>query len=90
MATLILSTHPASSDGSGFNQIHFSLAGEPTPLPEERIDIRTAADASAAFETFAEKAKSTSKGVWVTARLLKGHRAPSGFRKLKLDRFVNV
>jgi hypothetical protein len=90
MATLILSTHPASSDGSGFNSIHFSLCNEETPLPRETVEIRTAADASAAFEQYAEKAKATSKGTWVSASLRKGDRAPSGFRKLKLDRFVNV
>jgi hypothetical protein len=90
MATLILSSHPASSDGSGFNSIHFCLDGSQTPLPQESVEIWTAADASAAFEQYSEKAKATSKGVWISARLRKGHRAPSGFRKLKLDRFVNV
>lgn len=90
MATLILSSHPASSDGSEFKSIHFCLGGSEAPLPKESVEIRTAADASVAFEQYVEKAKATSKGIWVSASLGKGHRAPNGFRKLKLDRFVNV
>ncbi|WP_262267014.1 hypothetical protein [Microvirga yunnanensis] len=90
MATLILSSHPASSDGSGFNSIHFHLDGSEPPLPQESVEIRTAADAAAAFEQYSERATASSKGIWITASLRKGQRAPSGFRKLKLDRFVNV
>jgi hypothetical protein len=90
MATLTLASNKAERDSGGQTiGIHYD-GGRTSPLPPERQEIRTAADAQAAFSAYAEKVRATGKPACVSATLARGHRAPSGFRKLKLTQFVNV
>jgi hypothetical protein len=90
MAPLTLSSNKAEHDSGGQTiGIHYD-GGRTSPLPPERQEIRTAADAQAAFEAYAGKVKATGKPANVSAILARGDRAPSGFRKLDLRQYVNV
>jgi hypothetical protein len=90
MATLRLSSNKAERDPGGQSTgIHYD-GGRTAPLPPEAAEIRTAADAQAAFSAYADKVRATGKQAYVSASLARGDRAPSGFRKLDLSQFVNV
>lgn len=90
MATLILSSNRAEKQAWGGVSIAFDFDASKDPVPRETVEIRTTADALAALDAYAEKAKAAGKPARVSARLPNGVRAPSGFRKARLERFVNL
>lgn len=85
MATLVVYSSPAEPGPGG--TVSYLPARD--VLPPEHWPIRSARDASAAFESFAARVKATGQIAHVAARLSEG-RAPAGFRALRLRQFVNL
>ena len=88
MPRLVLRAHRAERKG-GCIAISFSFTEE-EPFPSKIVQIRTASGALAALEAYVKEAASTGKGLRIYASIMRGDRAPSGFRKLDLFRNVNL
>jgi len=90
MALLLLSSNKAERNPDGASFAVSYDGGRTSPLPQEQVEIRTAADAAAALSTYADKVRATGLPAYVSASLVRGYRAPAGFRKLKLYELVNA
>ena len=90
MPTLQLRSHPAVQRPSGTIAVAYRLDGRLEPLGRRLVAIRTAAEAQAAFDAYAEDLRATGVSARVDADLLPGERAPRGFRGLDLTAYVNL
>jgi hypothetical protein len=61
------------------------------PFPTRNVEAKTTADALAHLDAYAKDAEATGLSLMCSIRLMRGERAPSGFRKLgdKAQCFVN-
>jgi hypothetical protein len=75
----------------GFISISIGL-GEGPPFPDEVIEATKLGDVQAKFEDYKARAAATGKRLQVTATVMKGSRAPAGFKNWRqADRtFVNI
>lgn len=58
--------------------------------PGERAEIASSGDAVREFEAFAAKIAATGAPAYCYATIANGHKAPRGFGRLELRRFLNV
>ena len=89
MARLVLSSNKAQPGRTpGVVSIIFDF--QDPPFPRKVVEIRTAKDAVAALEAYAKEAESANRPLAVSGFLAQGDRAPAGFRKLRLQAYVNL
>jgi hypothetical protein len=80
MATLDLTAFPAKpSDYGGFSVILRLNAGNTTPVPRKRLEVKTLADVQRAIASYRAEAEATGAPLAVSADIAQG-RAPSGYR----------
>jgi len=89
MATLQLSADYAEPRGDGVNfAVIFHLTGKPDPLPRKLVEVKTTAEALAAFDAYKAEAKATGLPIAVSMKIKDG-RAPNGFKKATAGRFFH-
>lgn len=86
MAILTLNAYPATLDG------HFVSIEITRRLDSRQVEVKTAADCTAAFEKYATDVGPTfGRDVSVSAYIRDGHgRKPTGYKLLKLERFIEA
>ena len=89
MNNFVLSCDPAKRSGSGIS-VSFHLDGRADAFPHEEYEIKTSKEAQRLFDDYVSRAEASKLGLSVSGRLRGNARAPIGFRKLDLRKFVNI
>ncbi len=95
MATIKLCAHHAQprESGNGAFAVIFHLTGKPDPFPSRKVDVRTTAEALAAFDAFERDAKAASAAPMALCMRIVEGRTPNGFKAATARQFyrgVNV
>lgn len=91
MPKFCVSTYPAKAYAGGFSMA--LNIGKAPPLPDAIFDAKTTEDALRAFDQRLEEAAKTGLSLACSLSLVRGERAPKGFRALpqsKTLRTVNL
>jgi hypothetical protein len=59
-------------------------------FPSRIVEVNGTAGAIAALEQYSKDAEATGQSLCVSVMLVRGERAPNGFRKIKHERYVNL
>ena len=80
MARLVLSAYDAKMEGP---HVQIALMTLPRPFPDKIVEIKTAADCSAALEAYKLEAAATGKPLAIVMTMARGERKPAGFNRIR-------